>query len=207
MNFSDVEMKYENEILAMEQQDRLNPPPKDGIVFIGSSTIRRWTTLAEDFAGMPVVNRGFGGAWHGHIVKYTPRMVVPLNPRAVVVQTCGHDIYNGATPDEVIERIEKYFAYVRQLLPQTIIVLPALKPSLARWSFMDNFKAVNRMAPELVRRTPLTKFVDIWTPLCAAGEPPPKSLYIEDGEHFNAEGYAILTRTLRPVLQTIYSQR
>jgi hypothetical protein len=41
--------KWEKEISAFEQQDRENPPPKNAIVFVGSSSIRLWSTLAEDF--------------------------------------------------------------------------------------------------------------------------------------------------------------
>jgi hypothetical protein len=47
---------------AFARQDRLQPPPPHGVLFIGSSSIRAWSTLAEDFPGVPVINRGFGGS-------------------------------------------------------------------------------------------------------------------------------------------------
>ena len=57
-NFS----KWEHEISAFEQMDRTNPPPKNALLFIGSSTVRMWTSLATDYPQQPVINRGFGGS-------------------------------------------------------------------------------------------------------------------------------------------------
>ena len=54
--------KWESEIAAFEAGDRTNPPPRDCILFVGSSSIRMWSTLRHDFPGLPVVNRGFGGS-------------------------------------------------------------------------------------------------------------------------------------------------
>src|SRR5262245_66348764 len=54
--------RFESEIHAFEAADATDPPPQNGIVFTGSSSIRLWTTLAEDFAPLPVINRGFGGS-------------------------------------------------------------------------------------------------------------------------------------------------
>src|SRR4051812_8512091 len=54
--------QFEPEIVRFETSDRAAHPAPGGIVFVGSSSIRRWTTLAADFPGLPVINRGFGGS-------------------------------------------------------------------------------------------------------------------------------------------------
>src|SRR4051812_12764767 len=54
--------RWEKEIAAFEAADRMNPPPKGGILFTGSSTIRLWKTLAQDYPQHKVINRGFGGS-------------------------------------------------------------------------------------------------------------------------------------------------
>jgi hypothetical protein len=41
--------KWEKEVAAYEEADRQDPPPKGGIVFLGSSTIRLWKTLANAY--------------------------------------------------------------------------------------------------------------------------------------------------------------
>src|SRR4026208_83224 len=53
--------RCEADIHAFEAEDMAAPPPKGGIIFTGSSSIRMWTSLKEDFPGLPVLNRGFGG--------------------------------------------------------------------------------------------------------------------------------------------------
>src|SRR5687767_41109 len=40
--------RWEKDIAAFEAQDRTNPPPKNAVLFIGSSSIRLWKTLAQD---------------------------------------------------------------------------------------------------------------------------------------------------------------
>jgi hypothetical protein len=54
--------KWEKAIAAYEQTDRTNRPPKGALLFIGSSTIRLWKTLAQDFPEQRVINRGSGGS-------------------------------------------------------------------------------------------------------------------------------------------------
>ncbi len=49
--------RWEAAIQQFEERDKTSPPPKGGIVFIGSSSIRRWD-LGQYFPGLPVVNRG-----------------------------------------------------------------------------------------------------------------------------------------------------
>jgi hypothetical protein len=43
--------QFEADIHAFEVEDMADPPPKGGIIFTGSSSIRMWTSLKEDFAG------------------------------------------------------------------------------------------------------------------------------------------------------------
>ena len=66
-------------------------PPKGAILFIGSSSIRKWNTLADDFPDRKVINRGFGGSHIIDSVHFADRIVWPYEPpsiaRATVV-TC-----------------------------------------------------------------------------------------------------------------------
>ena len=53
---------WETDMQRFEAADAQSPPPRGGVLFIGSSSIRFWDTLAQDFPGVPVINRGFGGS-------------------------------------------------------------------------------------------------------------------------------------------------
>src|SRR5689334_10003543 len=83
---------FENEIRAFEAADRTHPPPKDAILFTGSSSIRLWATLAQDFPKHAVLNRGFGGSHIAHARLYVDRIVIPYAPRAIVFYAGGNDI-------------------------------------------------------------------------------------------------------------------
>ena len=93
--------KWEKEIAALEAANRTNPPPAGCIVFVGSSSIKRWTSLAADFPGLPVVNRGFGGSQLADSVNYADRVIVPCAPRQVVIYAGGNDINAGKEPELV----------------------------------------------------------------------------------------------------------
>src|SRR4051794_6395257 len=92
--------KWEKEIAAFEEKDRQNPPPKGAIVFIGSSSIRKWATLAEDFSHHQVINRGFGGSQIIDSVHFADRIVLPYEPRMVVLYAGGNDIHLGKAPEQ-----------------------------------------------------------------------------------------------------------
>src|SRR5262245_57010070 len=81
---------FANEIQAFEASDKTNPPPQHGILFIGSSSIRLWKTLAADFPGRPVINRGFGGSQIIDSVNYFDRLVLPYHPKLIVFYAGGN---------------------------------------------------------------------------------------------------------------------
>ena len=53
---------WEQDMQRFEAVDAKTPPPRDAVLFIGSSSIRFWDTLAADFPGVTVINRGCGGS-------------------------------------------------------------------------------------------------------------------------------------------------
>src|SRR5262249_18741683 len=76
--------RWEKGIAAFEQQDKDKPPPKNAILFVGSSSIRLWD-VAKSFPGMEVINRGFGGSQLADSVHFAPRLVLKHEPRTVVL--------------------------------------------------------------------------------------------------------------------------
>ena len=89
---------FRDEILRFAQQDRESPPPHCALLFVGSSSIRLWSSLAEDMAPLPVINRGFGGSTISQSNLYLDRIVAPYHPRAIVFYAGENDLDAGQVP-------------------------------------------------------------------------------------------------------------
>ena len=125
--------QWEREIAAFEQSDRTNPPPKGAILFLGSSTIRFWTTLAADFPHHQVINRGFGGSEIADSTHFADRIVFPYEPRAIFFRAGGNDLANGKSPTQVFADFEAYVKTIHAKLPATDIYFMACNSTASRW--------------------------------------------------------------------------
>src|SRR5438270_8192786 len=76
--FAQSGFPFDNEIRTFKHQDSLKFPKPNGILFIGSSSIRKWTDLEQRFARKPIIRRGVGGCEISQLVKYyTPYILFP----------------------------------------------------------------------------------------------------------------------------------
>ena len=192
--------KWEKEISTYEQSDQTNPAPKGGLVFIGSSTIRRWTTLAKDFPGQPVINRGFGGSEIVDSTHFADRVIFPYEPRMIFLRAGGNDLWAGKTSEQVFADYKEFVEKVHAKLPKAEIVFISLSPSIARWKQADKEKAVNEMVASYVKGKPGLKYIETYSlPLGPDGQPRPE-LFVEDKLHFSPAGYVLLAEKVRPFL-------
>src|SRR5580704_17074592 len=121
--------KWEPEIRAFEASDRTNSPPKHAILFVGSSSIRLWKTLAHDFPGEPVINRGFGGSRIADSTALADRIIFPYEPRTIVFYAGDNDMAEGRTTEQVAADYQVFVQTVRARLPETRIAFISIKPS------------------------------------------------------------------------------
>lgn len=191
--------RWEKDIAAFEAADKVSPPPKGDIVFVGSSTIRRWDT-ASYFPDLKIINRGFGGSEMADIVRYADRIVIPYEPRLVVVYSGDNDISAGASSEDVAIQFEKFTRAVHAKLPQTRILLIAIKSSLLRWTQIDRMRSSNAILRAYCERDDRLAFIDFDTFLLGWDEKPRRELFVEDGLHLSPQGYQLWTTVLRPWL-------
>ncbi|HEX7980659.1 MAG TPA: SGNH/GDSL hydrolase family protein [Gemmatimonadaceae bacterium] len=194
--------RFASEIDAFDAADRAAPPAPGGIVFVGSSTIRLWSSLAGDFAGMPVINRGFGGSTFPEAQHYLQRTVVRYHPRTVVVYEGDNDLAGGRTPQQVADDYRAFVRGVRDSLPNARIVFLAIKPSPSRWKLESQRQEANRLVRAIVATDANQTFVDVGAPMLdpSSGRPRP-ALYRADSLHMTPAGYAIWRATVAPVLK------
>ncbi len=123
--------RWEKEIAAYEASDRASPPPKGGTLFIGSSTIRLWKSLAEDFPDYKVINRGFGGSEIADSTHFADRIIFPYEPKQIFLRAGGNDIHAGRLPEEVAADFADFVRVVHGRLLNTEIVYIAVNPAPA----------------------------------------------------------------------------
>ena len=194
-------IQWETEIAAFEAADKTNPPPKRAILFIGSSSIRLWKSLARDFPLHPVINRGFGGSQVIDSVNLADRIVFPYQPRQILFYAGGNDINAGKSPAEVFGDFKAFVEKVRSKLPETVIGYISIAPNPARWAQVERVRSANRMIEEYARTDPRLKFIDVFTHMLGDDGKPRPELFIEDRLHMNPKGYELWTLLILPHLR------
>ena len=193
--------RWTADIEAFVKADASQPPPRNGVVFIGSSSIRRWTTLAQDFPGMPVINRGFGGSELADSVFFADRIVIPYQPRVVVVYAGENDLWANKSPGTVFADYQAFCTRVHAALPETRIIFIAVKPSPSRARVRDQVVRTNTLIAAAAAKDKRLGYVDVYTPMLDAQGQPRPELYVEDMLHMKPAGYAIWTPLVAKALK------
>lgn len=193
------------EIEAFEQLDATTDYPEDAILFIGSSSIRLWKTLAEDMAPYPVIQRGYGGAHFRDLVFFTERILAD-HALSMVVCFVANDISGSpkdGSPKEVLNLFKLFVKQVRKKHPSIPILQIAVTPTLSRWDYWNEINQVNQLMKSYCEKTSNLYFVDTVPPyLDAAGQPKPE-WFVEDQLHLNAKGYEVWNGLIKSEIERI----
>lgn len=194
---------WEDTIAKFEAADRTSPPPKNGIVFIGASSIVRWN-LPEYFPelGANAINRGFGGSLAADSAHFADRIVIPYKPRIVVFYAGDNDVETPTKPEQIAAAFFEFDQKVHKALPDTKIIFISIKPSLRRFAFMDKIKGANALVKDYIGKHKNLAYMDIVPQMLDANGKPRPELLVEDGLHMTAAGYKVWTAALKPMLGT-----
>lgn len=195
--------KYYKEIMAFKQQDSLQFPAPGQVLFIGSSSITKWTDVQQYFPGVPILNRGFGGSALHHISYYQEDIIYPYRPSQIVIYCGENDFADDATviTDTVVLRFKRLFYDIRARLPKVPVVFISIKPSPARMKLMLKYEIANFEIKEFLRKQKRTKFIDVYNPMLLSDGRPNGALFLPDSLHMNAAGYKLWQQKLSPVLK------
>ena len=181
------------------ERDAASPPPKGAVLFIGSSSIRLWDTLASDFPGVSVINRGFGGSEIRDSTWYAGRIVVPYVPRQVVLYAGDNDLFSGRSPVQLRADFRAFVQRVRRDLPKAEIAYIANKPSPSRANLLDLQRQANALIKADAARLKVD-FIDVFTPMLDAQGQPREELFLQDRLHMNPAGYEVWKQAIGPYL-------
>jgi lysophospholipase L1-like esterase len=192
---------WEDAIAAYEADDAESPPDSGSIVFVGSSSILFWTSLADDMAPLAVLNRGFGGSLMAHATHFAARIVQPYQPSAVVLYAGDNDIaFGGLSPDCTLADFDAFVAEIRGVAPDLPIYFISIKPSISRWERWSEMRRANELIAARTETSSSLHFIDVSEAMLGENGEPLQSLFIEDGLHLSREGYELWTSIVRQVL-------
>jgi lysophospholipase L1-like esterase len=187
---------FREEIVKFAEQDRETPPPACSVLFVGSSSIRLWTGLAQDMAPLPVINRGFGGSKISEVNSYFDRIVTPYRPRAIVFYAGENNIDANEAPAAVAEQFRQFLEMKRQRLGKTPVFYISAKPSKLRFNQLARQTELNEAVKAMAADDLI--YIDVVGQMLSNGQP--RDIYVEDGLHMSPVGYAIWRGLVRDAL-------
>jgi lysophospholipase L1-like esterase len=192
-------LRFAKQIEAFARQDRESPPEEGVIVFVGSSSIRRWD-LAKSFGELKAINRGFGGSQISDVLHYANEVVLKYKPKKVVFFCGGNDLNKGKPPRQVAADFETFTETLFEQLPETKLIVLALKPAPVRWSIVDKVRKTNDLLRAKAAADKRITFLDGSFDLLLCDGKIREELYVEDRLHLNDAGYKLWADMLAPHL-------
>jgi lysophospholipase L1-like esterase len=195
-----LQEKFEKQVLEYEAADRASPPPRGAILFAGDSQFFRWKTIREDLPGHTLINRGIDSFQLEHLIRYADRLVLPYDPRLIVLHVGGNDVHNGKTPEHVLADLKTLVAKVRTQLPKVPIIFSSITPGPGRWDEAPQRRETNRLIQSYIATQPDLKFIDLWDAMLEPDGQPREELWVEDRVHPNHAGYLLRVKLTEPLL-------
>jgi lysophospholipase L1-like esterase len=191
-----------DEIRSFEKQDSIRFPPKYEVLFVGSSSFRFWTDVQLYFPTHPIINRGFGGSTLEDVIRYAKDIILPYEPKQVVIYCGENDLgySDTVTASIVFDRFKQLFTLIRNKMHNENIVYVSIKPSIFRQRLMPKMAAANELIKKFLVTQENTTFVDVYHLMLNTDGTPMKDIFRPDNLHMNAKGYAIWQKAIEPYL-------
>ena len=192
---------FEAEIRNFELADANRPPATNAVLFVGSSSIRLWEGLPQDFAPTPVLQRGFGGSHLADVIEFTDRIVLPYQPRLILLYAGDNDLNAGKPPAQVFADFKTFVAKVHARLPRARIAFISIKPSPSRWHLVEQVKSANKLIRDFTKSDRRLEFIDVFNPMLDKQGQVRGELFGPDALHLNRQGYELWRDVIKPHLK------
>lgn len=177
-------------------------PATGGIVFTGSSSIRRWPDLQGDFPGLPVVNRGFGGCHITDVHDRFEMVIARHEPKLLVIYAGANDIAEGKSVQQTFDATVALIRQSRARFPNLRILFLSLKIPPSRDHLAPQFHDLNRRLAAWSADKEWLRWIDAGTCLVSNSGKPDPAVFDEDRLHLNPTGYARWQQVLDPILRS-----
>ncbi len=193
---------FYSDIQAFKKKDSIQFPPKNAILFVGSSSFTKWTDVQDYFPGYTIINRGFGGSTLPDVIQYAQDIIIPYHPKQIIIYCGENDLAAGDTVSAkmVANRFKQLFVLVRSQLSAIPVAFVSLKPSPSRQHLWPKMTAANKMIKNYLAKQKHTAFINVFDAMLVADGSVRKDIFLQDNLHMNAKGYAIWQKIITPYL-------
>jgi lysophospholipase L1-like esterase len=198
-----IAQPFAEDIAAFKKQDSISFPPKQAILFVGSSSFTNWKDVQNYFPQFTILNRGFGGSSVSDVIRYADDIIFPYMPKQIVIYCGENDLAaaDSVTGEMVYQRFVQLFKMIREKMPKVPLAFISLKPSPSRWHLKEKMIEANKLIKKYLRKKKNAAFIDVYHKMLGTDGTPIKEIFIEDNLHMNTKGYAIWQKIIEPYLK------
>lgn len=190
-SFGQVENVFTKEVKDITAKyDSIWDSSKETIVFTGSSSVRLWRKLQEEFPDHQIINSGFGGSQASDLLYFIDELILSYNPKKVFIYEGDNDLWAKKRPADVLDTTADIIRRIKAKNASTQVILISAKPSISRWKIRGKYKRLNRKMERFTQDDPNLFYVDVWKPMLNKRKLK-TDIFIEDGLHMNQKGYDI----------------
>ena len=199
-SFAQTENVFTNEVKDITvKYDSIWDSSKETIVFTGSSSVRLWRKLEQEFPNHQIVNSGFGGSQASDLLLFMDELILSYNPKKVFIYEGDNDLWADKSPADVLDTTAEIIRRIKSKNPATEVILIAAKPSISRWKIRGKYKRLNRRMERFTKNDPQLFYVDVWKPMLNKRKLK-TDIFIEDGLHMNQKGYDIWYEAMKDLV-------
>ena len=201
--------KWKGEIAAFDKLNQTEKYPDNSILFLGSSSIRLWSTIKEELAPYPIIQRGFGGSNSPAVEYYTERIVYPHQFSAVAI-FIANDITgspNDLTPKESAATFRKIIKTIRAKYKKQPIFIIEITPSQSRWKKWSVIQEDNALLKALCQKQKNLYFIETAQSFLNEKGEPRNELFREDHLHLNRDGYKIWGKLIKAEIDKVLKDK
>lgn len=192
-----------NDIEHFKQLNKENPPPKDAVLLVGSSSFTMWKEVSDYFPGKQIINRGFGGSSLNDLNFYSDELLKPYSPKQIIIY-CGENDFAGnekLTARQVFNRYKNFYAEIRKYYPNIQVDYVSIKLSPSREILWSQFIATNSLIKKFMTKKKNSEYIDITKVMNDEKGLIRKDLFLEDMLHMKPSGYEIWAKEMKPYIK------
>jgi lysophospholipase L1-like esterase len=188
---------YEDEVKELERKVFSGKIKKKRVVFYGSSSLRLWNTIKEDFPNVEIINQSFGGSTLAACCWFFKRLIPQTKPDILILYAGDNDLGDGRHPEEVYLYFNTMMELIKEYCSDIPVGFISVKNSPSRHYLTSSINFTNKIISELIeQKYPQCTFIDINKSMLLNNLPNPE-LFEPDGLHLSKAGYSVWKKKIK----------